>query len=76
MSRALWNGICNYSNCADPNVSAICNRKREPHIVSAVSGFPKELAHARLRKGQFGDDSWFFAKYRTADVLGKLKYLA
>lgn len=66
LSRALWNTIVNYSS-ADPN---LC-RKREPHILSAACGFPKEFTHARLKKGQFGDDAWFSAKYKTADVIGK-----
>jgi protein phosphatase PTC7 len=71
LSRALWNGISNYStNCAEPNVS----RKRESRIVSAVCGFPKELAHARLKKGQFGDDAWFTAKYKSADVIGEYNF--
>lgn len=67
LSRALWNSITNYSNYADPNLS----RKREPHILSAVCGFPKEFTNARLKKGQFGDDAWFSAKNKTADVVGK-----
>ena len=72
LSRALWNGISNYSNCAEPNV----NRRHESRIVSAVCGFPKELAHARLKKGQFGDDAWFIAKYKSADVIGKYNAFA
>jgi protein phosphatase PTC7 len=72
LSRALWNGISNYSNCAEPNV----NRRHESRIVSAVCGFPKELAHARLKKGQFGDDAWFTAKYKSADVIGKCNNFA
>lgn len=68
LSRALWNGITNYStSCADPNLS----RKREPHILSAVCGFPKDFTNARLKKGQFGDDAWFSAKSKTSDVIGK-----
>lgn len=70
LSRALWNGISNYSNCAEPNV----NRKRESRIVSAVCGFPKELANARFKKGQFGDDAWFTAKYKSADVIGEYNF--
>ncbi|XP_071445837.1 protein phosphatase PTC7 homolog [Hetaerina americana] len=66
LSRALWNGICNYSNCADQSLS----RKREPHLVSAVCGFPKDYANTRLKKGQFGDDAWFSAKYKSADAIG------
>ncbi|XP_046681140.1 protein phosphatase PTC7 homolog [Homalodisca vitripennis] len=66
LSRALWNSITNYSNCADPKLRP----KREPHIFSAVSGFPKDIRHARPRKGQFGDDAWFFTKCKSADVFG------
>lgn len=70
LSRALWNSITNYSNnCADPKF----RQKREPHILSAVCGFPKDFKHAKLRKGQFGDDAWFFSKSKTADVFGKYK---
>ncbi|XP_063220781.1 protein phosphatase PTC7 homolog isoform X2 [Bacillus rossius redtenbacheri] len=66
ISRALWNGLSNYSTCTDPGV----NRRQETRLVSAVCGFPKELANARLKKGQFGDDAWFTAKYKSAEVLG------
>lgn len=68
LSRALWNGITNYStSCADPSLS----RKREPRILSAVSGFPKDFTNACFnKKGQFGDDAWFSAKCKTADVIG------
>ncbi|XP_039292442.1 protein phosphatase PTC7 homolog [Nilaparvata lugens] len=66
ISRALLSGLPNYSTCADTNVS----RKREPQFLSAVCGFPKEFANARIKKGQFGDDAWFTAKFKTADVLG------
>uniref|UniRef100_A0A1B6DJJ8 Protein phosphatase n=1 Tax=Clastoptera arizonana TaxID=38151 RepID=A0A1B6DJJ8_9HEMI len=65
LSRALWNSIANYSS-TDPK---LC-RKREPHILSAACGFPKEFTKARIKNGQFGDDAWFSAKYKTADVLG------
>ncbi|GLG98465.1 Phosphatase PTC7-like protein [Gryllus bimaculatus] len=66
LSRALWNGLSSYSNCAEPNL----NRRHESRIVSAVCGFPKELAYTKFRKGQFGDDAWFMAKYKSADVIG------
>ncbi|KAL1140538.1 hypothetical protein AAG570_000468 [Ranatra chinensis] len=70
LSRALWNGITNYSaNCSEPN-SIVKARKREPHILSVVCGFPKELTRSKLKKGQFGDDAWFSAKFRSTDVLG------
>lgn len=67
LSRALWNGISSYSSVADPNVS----RKREPCMLSAVCGFPKDFAKSVSLRGKFGDDAWFTAKSRTADVLGK-----
>ncbi|CAG2057623.1 unnamed protein product [Timema podura] len=67
LSRALWNGLSNYSNCVDPNL----NRRNESRIVSAVCGFPKELANAKLKRGQFGDDAWFTARYKSAEVIGK-----
>ncbi|CAH0390608.1 unnamed protein product [Bemisia tabaci] len=66
LSRALWNGISSYSSVADPNVS----RKREPCMLSAVCGFPKDFAKSVSLRGKFGDDAWFTAKSRTADVLG------
>lgn len=67
LSRAIWNGISNLSSAADPNVQ----RKTDPHIISAVCGFPKERVFKRLIKGQFGDDAWFSAKSKSADVLGQ-----
>lgn len=66
LSRAIWNGISNISTAADPNLQ----RKTDPHFISAVCGFPKEKRIERLIKGQFGDDAWFTAKYKAADVLG------
>ncbi|XP_073982119.1 protein phosphatase PTC7 homolog [Rhodnius prolixus] len=68
LSRALWNGISNYSNCSETNLGLY--KKREPHILSVVSGFPKELPKSKFKKGQFGDDAWFTAKVKSADVLG------
>ncbi|XP_014287398.1 protein phosphatase PTC7 homolog [Halyomorpha halys] len=68
LSRAIWNGINNYStNCTEPSPPL---KKYEPHILSVVSGFPKEISQTKLKKGQFGDDAWFTAKFKTADVLG------
>ncbi|XP_074039512.1 protein phosphatase PTC7 homolog isoform X1 [Leptinotarsa decemlineata] len=66
LSRALWNGITNVSTATDPSRQ----RKTEPQLVSAVCGFSKRRKIQRLIKGQFGDDAWFTAKYKTADVLG------
>lgn len=66
ISRALWNGIANYSSCADPSVV-----KREATLASAVCGFPKDMIRGRIRKGQFGDDAWFNAKFKAIEVIGK-----
>ncbi|XP_015519611.1 protein phosphatase PTC7 homolog [Neodiprion pinetum] len=66
LSRALWNGISNYTACTDP----CANKRREASFVSAVCGFPKDFARGRIRKGQFGDDAWFNAKFKTVEVLG------
>ena len=66
VSRALWNSISNYSTNPDP----IVNKKVEPHILSAVSGFPKNLSGSVIKRGKFGDDAWFTAKWRSSDVLG------
>lgn len=68
VSRALWNSISNFSTTPDPLVS----KKLEPHIVSAASGFPKHLTNAKIRKGAFGDDAWFSAKWKSSDVMGVL----
>lgn len=66
VSRALWNSISNYSTNPDP----IIGKKVEPHLLSAVSGFPKNLSGSKIKPGKFGDDAWFSAKWRTSDVLG------
>ncbi|EEB14038.1 5-azacytidine resistance protein azr1, putative [Pediculus humanus corporis] len=66
LSRALWSSITNDTHALESNV----NRKRDSHLVSAVCGFPKDFFFSALRKGKFGDDAWFSAKYKTADVIG------
>lgn len=69
LSRALWNGITNCSsNSSEANL--IQQRKREPHFLSVVCGFPKDFAQSKQKKGQFGDDAWFSAKIKSSDVLG------
>lgn len=65
LSRAIWNGISNMSTSAD------VQRKPDAQLVSAVCGFSKERKIQRLIRGQFGDDAWFTAKYKSADVLGE-----
>jgi hypothetical protein len=76
LSRALWNGIASYSSSysaeQQPNVIVAGNSKRcEASLVSAVCGFPKDFARGRIRRGQFGDDAWFTAKFKAAEVIGK-----
>lgn len=66
LTRAIWNGISNYSQAAEGSVQ----RQTEPYLVSAVCGFPKEKIFKRLIKGQFGDDAWFTARNKSAEVLG------
>lgn len=68
LSRAIWNGITNYTTSS---AEASVSRKREPHLVHAVCGFPKDFTQAILKKGQFGDDAWFHALSKTTDVIGK-----
>ena len=68
LSRTIWNGISNYTACADPNV----NKRREASFISAVCGFPKDFTRGRIRKGQFGDDAWFSAKFKTVEVIGNV----
>jgi hypothetical protein len=43
-----------------------------PGFVSVVSGLPKDFASSTFRKGQFGDDAWFIARNKSADVIGEL----
>lgn len=69
ISRALWNGLSNYSsNCSETN--AVLSKKKDTKLVSVVCGFPKDLVNTKVKKGQFGDDAWFSAKFKSADVLG------
>lgn len=67
LSRAIWNGITNYTTSS---AEASVSRKREPHLVHAVCGFPKDFTHPILKKGQFGDDAWFHAWNKSTDVIG------
>lgn len=71
LSRAIWNGITNYTTSS---AEASVSRKREPHLVHAVCGFPKDFTHPVLKKGQFGDDAWFHAWNKNTDVIGKLMF--
>ncbi|XP_070572999.1 protein phosphatase PTC7 homolog [Ptychodera flava] len=40
------------------------------HLVTASCGFSKDLSNAVLKKGIFGDDACFVARYKYVDVLG------
>ncbi|XP_022814113.1 protein phosphatase PTC7 homolog [Spodoptera litura] len=66
LSRALRNGLSNFSSAAELNVSTT----KHPYLVSVVCGFPKDIANGRTRKGQFGDDAWFSTNSSNADVIG------
>lgn len=68
LTRTIWNGIANYSACADPGFV----KSREASLVSAVCGFPKNFGHEKIKKGQFGDDAWFNAKFKAVEVIGLL----
>lgn len=70
LSRAIWNGFTNFSAIAEPNVA----KRREASLVSAVCGFPKDFARGRMRKGQFGDDAWFSAKFKAVEVIGEFYF--
>ena len=48
------------------------NKRREASFISAVCGFPKDFTRGRIRKGQFGDDAWFSAKFKTVEVIGNV----
>lgn len=65
VSHALWNRVASFSNA--PETAAA----KKPQLLSAACGFPKEFSkRTRLQKGKFGDDAWFSAKWKSADVLG------
>lgn len=66
LTRTIWNGITNYSAFADPGLV----KSREASLVSAVCGFPKNFGHEKIKKGQFGDDAWFNAKFKSVEVIG------
>ncbi|XP_015910093.1 protein phosphatase PTC7 homolog [Parasteatoda tepidariorum] len=70
LTRALISGVYNYSSSTE----AAVNRKRERdfRLLAVACGFPKVSSRfsALLSKGRYGDDASFFARYKTADVLG------
>ncbi|XP_076312760.1 protein phosphatase PTC7 homolog isoform X2 [Tachypleus tridentatus] len=77
LTRALFNrinGVYSYSsNSAEVGCVARCSTKRDLRLLTASCGFPKDwtgFSASLLRKGRFGDDACFIAKYKTSDVLG------
>lgn len=67
ISRALWNSLTN-NKANDPSNT---RTKKEPYLFSAVSGIPKDISNNKMfQLNKYGDDAYFTAKYRTADVLG------
>ncbi|XP_054710472.1 protein phosphatase PTC7 homolog [Uloborus diversus] len=70
LTRALISGVYNYSSSTE----AAVNRKRERdfRLLAVACGFPKVSSRfsALLNRGRYGDDASFFARYKTADVLG------
>ncbi|GFQ85162.1 protein phosphatase PTC7 homolog [Trichonephila clavata] len=70
LTRALISGVYNYSSSTEATV----NRKRERdfRLLTVACGFPKVTSRfsALLNRGRYGDDASFFARYKTADVLG------
>lgn len=58
-------------NSVDSAAAAVL--RRQHHLMSALSGFPKNLRFGPsgvLRKDGFGDDACFIARHSTADVVG------
>lgn len=51
-------------------------KPKELHLVTGTSGFSKSAIPKSelLRKWTFGDDAYFIARNKVADVIGKLKY--
>ena len=41
------------------------------HLVTVYSGFSKDLTKPLCKKGVIGDDAWFVATHKCADILGK-----
>lgn len=40
------------------------------HLVTAYSGFSKDLNKPLSKKGVIGDDAWFISSNKSADILG------
>lgn len=66
LTRALVSGIYSHSSTEVGRGK----REKEPYLLSAWSGFPKDFSSSLVRRGQFGDDACFIARHKSADVLG------
>lgn len=53
-----------FSTLLDP-----VSKANQPHFVSVVCGFPKDLRN-KYKLGKFGDDAWFACSNSQADVIG------
>lgn len=62
LSRILKN---KFSTFLDPAL----HKSTQPHFISVVCGFPKDL-RSKYKIGKFGDDAWFTSSNAVADVIG------
>jgi hypothetical protein len=83
VSRAVINGL--YSSASSESVGAPAPPRSNPvkdshhltggpRLVTAVAGFPKDLNLGSLRRGQFGDDSYFVVRHKLGDVIGESSF--
>lgn len=63
LSRIMKNKFCTFLD-SSPAL------QRNPHFISVVCGFPKDL-RSKYRLGKFGDDAYFTSTNKVADVLGE-----
>ena len=80
ISRVFVNGLYSYSQAqsthksaaiTNGNTEAFTNAQKQLKFLTAVSGSSKSPNKARPRPGKFGDDSYFVARHKLGDVLGK-----
>lgn len=65
LSRLMKN---KFSTFMEP---AALSQRANPHFISVVCGFPKDL-RSKYRVGKFGDDAWFSSTNKVADVIGEI----
>ena len=67
VARAIVSGIHNEFQLKSPR-----EIPKDPlQLVTGHSGFSKTLSPNTLRKWNFGDDAYFIARNKVADVIGK-----